>query len=98
MYSRLVSAMYALNLLISALFCLLTPIGLLTAAAWLLNTRCGVGEYVYAILIPLGTAVGLISMIRFLLRSSEALERIEKARKPAAPPTADPSKEKNTHE
>ena len=72
--------MYALNILISAIFTLLTPVGILFLIAWLLNTKAGVGSFIYAVLLIIGVLIGLVSMIRFLVRSSEVLERIEKER------------------
>ncbi len=72
--------MYALNVLVSAIFTLLTPVGILFAVAWLLNTKAGVGSYIYAVLLTIGVLVGLFSMIRFLIKASETLERIEKER------------------
>ena len=78
MYSKLVGIMYALNVLVSAIFTLLTPVGILFLIAWLLNTKAGVGNYIYAVLLIVGVLVGLVSMIRFLIKASETLERIEK--------------------
>lgn len=78
MYSKLVGIMYAMNVLVSAFFTLLTPVGILFLIAWLLNTKAGVGNYIYAVLLIVGVLVGLVSMIRFLIKASETLERIEK--------------------
>ena len=69
-----------MNVLVSALFTLLTPVGILFLIAWLLNTKAGVGNYIYAVLLIVGVLVGLVSMIRFLIKASETLERIEKER------------------
>ena len=80
MYSKLVGVLYALNILASAIFTFLTPVGILFAVAWLLNTKAGVGSYIYAVLLIIGVLVGLFSMIRFLIKASETLERIEKER------------------
>ncbi len=78
MYDKLVRLMYDMQMLIQGLFCLATPIGLSVLASWLLVTYAAVGAWIYALLVVLGTFVGLFSMISFILkvsRQSAALAR-----------------------
>ena len=56
---------------------LLIPVGVMFLAAWLLVSKAGLPEWIYAIFIPLGVISGFFSMIKFAIRSSEALERME---------------------
>ena len=73
-----IRSMYLWNLVIQSIVSLLSPIAVLCALAWLLSERLGVGSWIYAVLILLGVFVGLISMIRFLLGASRALESLER--------------------
>ena len=70
--------MYALNIILQSFWSLLFPIGVGVLIGWLLTEKCGMGNYVFVILILLGVFVGLISMIRFLLSALAGLERLEK--------------------
>ena len=70
--------MYALNIILQSFWSLLFPIGVGVLIGWLLTGKCGMGNYVFVILILLGVFVGLISMIRFLLSALAGLERLEK--------------------
>jgi F0F1-type ATP synthase assembly protein I len=70
--------MYALNIILQAFWSLLFPIGAGVLVGWLLTEKCGMGNYVFVILILLGVFAGLISMIRFLLSALAGLERLEK--------------------
>lgn len=72
------NAMQALNIIIQSFFNLLTPIGLSLLVSWLLVEKAGMAAWIYAVLIILGVIVGFYSMIRFLLSSLAALERLEK--------------------
>ena len=73
-----IRSMYLWNLVIQSIVSLLSPIAVLCALAWLLSERLGVGSWIYAVLILLGVFVGLLSMIRFLLGASRALESLER--------------------
>ncbi len=75
------NAMQALNVILQSFWNLLTPIGLSLLAAWLLAEKAGVGGWIYAVLVPIGTLVGLCSMIRFILAAMKNLERLEKEQK-----------------
>ena len=73
-----IRTMYLWNLVIQSIVSLLSPIAIMLFAAWLLAERAGVGDWIYAVLILLGVLVGLLSMVRFLLGASRALEALER--------------------
>ena len=81
MYRKFITPIYLLNMIVQSLFSLVTPIGLMFAASYLLNTRAGVGGWIYALLVTLGALVGLWSMISFILKTSAAIESLEKQHK-----------------
>ncbi len=80
MYGKLVSALYALNIIIQAILTLLTPTALMFGLAWLLVSKCGAPEWLYAVLIPIGVPAGLASMVKFVITAAEGVERLEKER------------------
>ena len=73
-----IRTMYLWNIAIQSIVSLLCPILILLAIAWLLAERAGIGSWIYAVLILLGVFVGLVSMIRFLLGASRALDSLER--------------------
>ena len=73
-----IRSMYLWNIVIQSIVSLLSPIAILVAVAWLLSERAGVGSWIYAVLILLGVFVGLVSMVRFLLGASRALDSLER--------------------
>ena len=81
MYKRFVGAMYVINIIAQAMFTLLITAALMLAVAWLFVEKCGAPGWLYAVLVTLGIISGFISMIRFVIRASESLERLEKQRK-----------------
>ena len=81
MYKRFVSAMYVVNIIAQAIVTLLIPAALMFFISWLFVAKCGAPEWLYAVLITLGIISGFISMIRFVIRASEGLERMENERK-----------------
>jgi len=72
------NAMYALNIVLQGFWSLLFPVGAGVLLGWLLTEKCGMGNYVFVILILLGVFVGIVSMIRFLISALAGLERLEK--------------------
>ena len=72
------NAMYAFNIVLQAFWTLLFPIGGGLFLGWLLTEKCGMGSYIFVILILLGALTGIVSMIRFLLSALAGLERLEK--------------------
>ena len=73
--------MYGVNIVAQSIFSLLTPVLILFALSWLLVTKVGAPEWIYAITISCGTVMGLISMVRFVIVASEGLNRLEKSTK-----------------
>ena len=72
------NAMYTFNIILQAFWSLLFPIGAGLLFGWLLTEKCGMGNFIFVILILLGVLVGIVSMIRFLLSALAGLERLEK--------------------
>ena len=81
MYRKFITPVYILNMVTQSLFSLVTPIGLMLALSYLLNIRCGVGGWIYAILVTLGAIVGIYSTISFILKTSAAIEALERQHK-----------------
>lgn len=75
------NSMYALNIALQSFWTLLMPIGFSIFLGWLLTAKLGLGNYVFVILILLGVAIGMISMVRFLLSALAGLERLENEQK-----------------
>ena len=80
MYKRFVGAMYVINIIAQAIVTLLIPAAILFAIAWLFVAKCGAPEWLYAVMITLWIMSGFVSMIRFVIRASEGLERMENQR------------------
>lgn len=78
MYKKFVGALYVMNIIAQSIFTLLTPVLLMLLLSWLLCEKCGVGGWIYALLVTVGALAGLISMIKFAISASEGLERLEK--------------------
>lgn len=76
----MVSALYVLNIVAQSIVTLLIPVALMFLFAWLLVDKFSLPTWIYAIFITVGVISGFISMIRFAIRASEGLERLEKER------------------
>ena len=83
MYRKLMSALQILNLLFQALYSLAFPIGVGALASYLLTKYASAPGWIWAVLILIGTFMGLYSMVRFLLSALSGLERLEKGREMA---------------
>lgn len=81
MQNKLFGAMYALNIIAQAIVSLLTPAALMFCISWLLVSKAGVAEWIYAVNIPVGIICGLVSMLKFVLSATRALENLEKQTK-----------------
>ena len=81
MYRNFVSAMYVLNIIFQAVFTLLTPPAIFFFINYLCVSKLSFPKWTYAISLSIGFILGLISMIKFSITASEALERLEKQRK-----------------
>ena len=75
-YKKLVGVLYALNIVAQAVVTLIIPAGAMFLLSWLLSEKCGVGKWIYAVLITAGVISGFISMIRFVIRAAEAAQRL----------------------
>lgn len=78
MYKKFVSAIYVINIVMQAIVTLLIPILIMFGASWLFVKYVSAPIWLYAILLPIGAISGFISMIKFIIRASEGLERLEK--------------------
>ena len=80
MYKKFIGAFQLLNLLFQSLYSLAMPIGLGALAAYLLTKYASFPGFTWAILMVLGTMIGLCSMVKFILTASESLVRLERQR------------------
>ncbi len=77
-YGKFVSAVYIINIVVQSFFSLVCPMGLGFLSAWLLVEKAGAAPYLYAVLTVLGALVGIYSMIKFILDTMKAVERLER--------------------
>ena len=80
MYTKIISALHALNIVFQALYSLAIPIGIGALLSYLLTKYTSVGNWIWVLLILAGVFIGLCSMIKFILTASANLERLEKQR------------------
>lgn len=69
---------YAINYLSHAVFTLLCPAALFIGSAWLLQNKCGWGNWVMIVGIVLGVLTGVFSFFRFILVSAKQLDPAKK--------------------
>lgn len=81
MQNKFFSIMYAVNIISQAVFSLITPAALMFCIAWLFVKKAAAPEWLYAVLIPIGIIAGLVSMVKFVLSATSALERLERQTK-----------------
>lgn len=77
MYRKFISAMYLLNIIFQSFFDLALPIGATILISWLLVEKAGAHGWIYAPLVVIGVIIGFVSMIRFILSATRALDRLE---------------------
>ena len=77
-YKKLVSTLYVLNIITQAILTLLSPPAFFFLIAWLLVTKISAPSWIYVVAIAGGVIVGLVSMVKFTLTASIALENLEK--------------------
>lgn len=77
MLRRGFSALYIINLITTSIFTLLFDVGIFVLIAWLLTSKLSVGLWVYIPAVLLGLGIGILSMIKFILTSMRALERLD---------------------
>ncbi len=80
-YSKFISPLYVINIIFQAIISLLSPIAVMLLFAYLLTEYASAGNWAYVVFIMLGVFSGLYSMVIFILRSSKALEAIERQHK-----------------
>ena len=78
MRNKLFSVLYAVNIVSQAIFTLITPAALLFGIDFLLVKYADFPKWTYAIASPIGVLMGLVSMTRFVISATAALERLEK--------------------
>ncbi len=78
MYRKFISAMYLLNIIFQSFFNLAFPIGLAILGSWLLVEKAGAPGWIYAPLVIIGVAIGFVSMVKFILTATRALDRLER--------------------
>ncbi len=76
---RTYSFIYVVNIVFQSIFTLLFHIGTGLLLAWVLVDKLGLPSFIYAILIILGVVIGLMSMVKFILVSMNALDNLEKS-------------------
>lgn len=89
-YNELVSSLYVMNIVFQCIFSLASPAALGFLISWLLTSKLGAPDWIYAPLIAIGTICGFISMIKIAISASEALERLEKERDQKTDKNGDP--------
>ena len=78
MHKKIFDALTMLNLLGQALYSLALPIGIGALLSYLLTEYASAPDWIWAILLTLGTLTGLYSMIRYILSTLSAMERQRK--------------------
>ena len=81
MYKKIANALYLLNIIFQSFLNLLTPIGLGLLLSYILTSRAGAPGWVYAPITIFGVFIGLLSMVKFILSATKALERLENEQK-----------------
>ena len=71
------STFYVVNIVAQAIFTLIWYIFTALVIGWLLTNKLGAPSWTYVPLIMVGVALGLVSMVRFILAAMNSLERIE---------------------
>ncbi len=75
MYKKLFDTLSLLNLLGQGLYTLALPIGIGALISYLVTEFLGAPDWIWAILLTLGTLTGLFSMVRFIITYSKGMER-----------------------
>ena len=78
MYKKFINALYVINIVMQAIVTLIIPISIMFGICWLFIKYASAPMWLYAILLPIGAISGFVSMIRFIIRAAEGLERLEK--------------------
>lgn len=68
MPKKMLRAVYAINFIMQAAFCMICPAGLFVLGGWYLNAHCGWGKWVLITAIVLGVITGFYSMITYIIK------------------------------
>ena len=83
MYRKIMNALQMLNILMQSLYTLLLPIGIGALLSFLLTRYASAPKWIWAILLTVGTLMGLYSMVKYLLTAIAGQERFQKQREEA---------------
>lgn len=75
------STFYVFNIVFQSIFTLLWQVGAATLAGWLLVRFVNAPPWIYVPLIIIGVITGLVSMVRFIIASMNALEKLEEQKR-----------------
>lgn len=81
MYKKLYNVLYIINIVLQGFWCLVFPLGIGFGIAWLLVEYADLPRWIFAVGMTFGVFVGLVSMCRFLISATEAMERLERSRR-----------------
>ena len=79
MKKKVYNAAYLINVIFQSFFNLMFPMALAFGVGYLVTSKLSFPQWTYAVLLVIGLAVGLFSMIKFLIYALDAFERIEAA-------------------
>ena len=80
-YKKLVGALYMLNIIAQSIVTLLIPAGIMFLISWFCVEKFSAPTWLFAVLVPIGVISGFISMIRFVIRAAEGVERMDNSNK-----------------
>ncbi|MBQ3016797.1 MAG: AtpZ/AtpI family protein [Clostridia bacterium] len=80
-YRKFISPLYVINMVFQSIISLISPIAVMFLIAYLITKYTEAGGWIYVVFIMLGVFSGFYSMIVFIIRSSRALEAIERQNK-----------------
>ena len=83
MYKKFISAFQMLNILLQSIYSLGFPIGVGALTSFLLVKYAHAPQWIWAILLVVGTFAGLYSMVKYVLSAIKNIELIERQRKEA---------------
>lgn len=78
---RTYSFIYVVNIVFQAIFTILFHVGTGLIISWLLVEKVGFPPLTYAIIIIVSVITGVISMVKFIIVSMNALDNLEKSHK-----------------
>ena len=81
MHKKVYNAAFLINVIFQAFFNLMFPMAAGFFAGYVLTEKLSFPQWWYAVLLVAGLAVGLFSMIKFLLYALDAFEKTEAAQR-----------------